>query len=261
MLSARFRRSASVSRAGVRRLTSFALVATLGLLTLTGCRSDPSVAVYAGGQKLTEAKLDQMMDELLAKVPAEQRQPDLVAGLRGELVRFFALTAAAKSYAATTGQTLPAGPVTEIGARFRLPETAEVVQAAAQGVAAVTMFDQAAEKANPQAVPTEDDRRDAYAQLRGPQGEPTGLSYAEARPLLTDEALAKPVTQRELIEGASADVGVSINPRYDRSYPVQLVLDGQKVTAVDVHFGPAGAVVQAPPPAPAGAPGGGHDDH
>jgi len=58
-----------------RRLASIAVVALTGLLALTGCRADPTVAAYVGSERYTEDRIGQIYDDAQAKVTAALGEP------------------------------------------------------------------------------------------------------------------------------------------------------------------------------------------
>ena len=68
------RKSSTMQR--LRRLVPLAMVAVLGVAGLTGCRSNPTVAAYIGGQQVGQKSVNSMVDELSKAVdalPAESR--------------------------------------------------------------------------------------------------------------------------------------------------------------------------------------------
>jgi hypothetical protein len=52
------------------RLASIVVIAAVGVLALSGCRSQPGVAAYIGAQQITENQVTGIVDDVKRKIPA-----------------------------------------------------------------------------------------------------------------------------------------------------------------------------------------------
>ena len=99
-----------------RRLASVAVVASLAVAGLSACRSEPSVAAYAGGAKITEERVQDVWDdarEAFAAAPAPaadaaQAAPATLSVTRADVVRILLSVKVLAEVAKRESLSLPA---------------------------------------------------------------------------------------------------------------------------------------------------------
>lgn len=187
------------------------VIAMLGLLVaggLVGCRADPAVAAYVDDQRINEAEVDAVMDEL-----REVADPAQLPALRDQVVEMRVLTEVAGRYAEQEGLAVPAPDPARIGGEIGLVPEHPYVQLAAGYDAAMAAL---RESLTP-VPPTEADQREVYDQLTA-----QGLTapFEQVQPDLNEQLLGQPVALRNLLTEAVARADIRLNPRYDLVHQV-----------------------------------------
>jgi hypothetical protein len=202
-----------------RRLASIAAVAVLGLLALTGCRSDPAVAAYVGSVRIPDAKVTRIVEQVLAGLPEEQRTGIDKGLLTDQVVHFLVLEEVIDQYAAEHDITVPDADAEAFAREQNLPPDVEFTAAAARFNAALGALAQAASSVKP----TERDQREAYEHAVI-NDQPVQEPFQEVRQYFDEEALGRSLGMRKMLNEAVADADVTINPRYDATFqlPVQI---------------------------------------
>ncbi|MFI7075989.1 hypothetical protein ACIBO1_01685 [Micromonospora sp. NPDC049903] len=234
-----------------RRLVAVASVA-VGLVALSGCRSEPGVAAYVGDHRITEDAVTEVIDDARAKnpEPAEpvpgQQQVRLPG--RGEVVSTLVLGQVCERISAAEG--------------YRPQGQAEAAQVAQQlGISPeATYARQVAElytclsgiPVGSPVAPTEQELADLVAAGKRAGAVPADVTVEQAAPQLDGEQLRQALATRDALAGAVETYDVTVNPRYrPLEFPV-LSFAGQAV-AVGVPLGEPGsdAVTDVSTPRPA----------
>jgi hypothetical protein len=221
-----------------RRFASIAVVAALGSIVLSGCRSEPDVAAYLGDKRITEDQVTAVIDEVQEKIQPDSgmRAParDQVLGTMvfGELC---ARLTAERGYR-SPGQILPE----QVAQQFGVPadtayarHTADLLSCLG-GVPAENL-----------AAPTEEQLADVVARGKAGGALPDTYSLSDAAELDGDQ-LRTALATRKLLTEAAEEFDITVNPRYrPLEYPL-LSFQGN-VAAVSVPLGEAdsGAVIEA----------------
>jgi len=193
--------SARRTRGRSRRLTALVAVAALGLLALTGCRSDPQVAAYVGGTEITQAHLDSVFNGLYPSVSAELKASPEGQQRRASVLQLMVMRQVLDRYVAKHQIVVATPDLTAALQDTNIPRTSEFATVYTRFKA-----DQDAIRAAVKPTPaTEQQKREAYAQSVGfPE------TFAAAEPQLTDVEIAV----RKAVVDAIADADVRMNPRY-----------------------------------------------
>src|SRR5690242_15564510 len=91
-----------------RRLALVAVLALLGALALTGCRSEPSVAAYVGDQKIMVKDIDGVIDDLSGH--QLQVNPAQFGDVRQIILADLVFAEFGKRYADDKGWPAPSSP-------------------------------------------------------------------------------------------------------------------------------------------------------
>ncbi|QSB14272.1 hypothetical protein JQS43_22620 [Natronosporangium hydrolyticum] len=242
-----------------RRLATLAVVGALLAGALTACRADPSVAAYVDGAQITEAEVDEavgeiadllsadldqglaqfqeMLDQQVAQddefdtADAESQYQEYASEQQGQLaeqmqalrtwvVEMRVLTEAANQYADELEITIPAGDPAGMAQELGLPADFAFVAVVADYDAVRSQLQGTLEPAEP----TEADKREVYDNLvaEGHTQEP----YESVQQVLTAEVLAEPVAMRNLFEEIVNGVEITLNPRYDLQFRIEVQLFG-----------------------------------
>jgi hypothetical protein len=229
-----------------RRLSSIAVVAAVGVMTLAGCRSDPSVAAYVGPTQIDDARIVRIVDEFVATAPEDQRGGLNKETLKDQVLHFLVLSKAAGDYAEANDIDVQDPDVEGIAQQQGLKPDIELTEVLAQYSATLSALSGAAKPV----APSEADRREAYDHTTV-QNQPLQQPYDEVKEFFNQETLGQSLGLREILTTALADADVTVNPRYNATYrlPVQIE-NATSWFAVDL--GGAAPVRDAPQePAPA----------
>ncbi|QOC93643.1 hypothetical protein [Micromonospora craniellae] len=236
-----------------RRLVAVASVA-VGLVALSGCRSEPGVAAYVGDHRITEDAVTEVIDDARAKNPAPTEATEPVPGQqvrlpgRSEVVSTLVLGQVCERVSAAEG--------------YRPQGQAEAAQVAQQlGISPeATYARQVAEMytclsgipVGSPVVPTEQELADLVAAGKRAGAVPADVTVEQAAPQLDGEQLRSALATRNALAEAVETYDVTVNPRYrPLEFPV-LSFAGQAV-AVGVPLGERGsdAVTEVSTPRPA----------
>ncbi|MER5455376.1 hypothetical protein ABT008_11395 [Micromonospora sp. NPDC002389] len=236
-----------------RRLVAVASVA-VGLVALSGCRSEPGVAAYVGDHRITEDAVTEVIDDARAKNPEPTEAAEPVPGQqvrlpgRSEVVSTLVLGQVCERISAAEG--------------YRPQGQAEVAQVAQQlGISPeATYARQVAElytclsgiPVGSPVAPTEQELADLVAAGKRAGAVPADVTVEQAAPQLDGEQLRQALATRDALAGAVETYDVTVNPRYrPLEFPV-LSFAGQAV-AVGVPLGEPGsdAVTDVSTPRPA----------
>lgn len=218
-----------------RRFASIAIVTVVGLLALTGCRSDPAVAAYVGGTRILDTKVVQIVEEVLGKLPAEQRASIDAGALRDQVVQLLVVRAVVDYYADENDLTVPEPDADAFAQEQGLPTGVEFTTVAAEFNAGLSALSSRATSV----APTEADQREAYdhAEYQN-QLISTQATFDEVRQILNEQALGSLLGLRKLIVGAADDADVTINPRYNVVFrlPVQIQASQEQQQVISSWF-------------------------
>lgn len=224
------------------RLLAVVAAATLAVTGLSACRSDPSVAAYAAGQKHTVAEVDAIMNELRDLV-----RPDQFGEITNETVRILVIGDVARDYASKHNITIPAANLESFATQNQLPKEKRFTAEAAEFAAALQAVQQTAKPV----APSEADQRAVLAHAVDAQGQPVTDSFETVKQFLGQDAIGTQVGFRDLLAGAIKDANVAINPRYQVSaYQIQFDI-GQVRSFLEVPLVRAAPVVDESTAAPA----------
>jgi hypothetical protein len=209
----------------VRRVALVAALAVLGVASLAGCRSQPTVAAYVGTMKITEAQVNRIVDSVKSQLPAGQlgtyRQRVVSWLVVGELARRLDRERGyplepldRQQYVDLAGQADPKVPALDDGRNL-----SRMAQVHGDWYAAVSAL---LGKAQP-AQPTEEDKHAIfdYALARGEL--PAGTRYEDVIGSLNVAQVAPFIGLRNELRDAATAAHLSVNPRYG---PLVLSLNG-----------------------------------
>lgn len=201
-----------------RRLSSVAVVASLAVVGLSACRSEPSVAAYVGDTRIAESRVQDVWDEAhdaFAEQAKKAGQPVAMPITRADVVRTLVSVDVLDDVAKKASLTLPADlSLADYSNQLRLPETVEFVRLYATADTTVKLLRQRATNAP---APTDDDLREVYDTLLANQGIEPGTPFetfksslqAENRQLVQTSAAV-----RKDIEEVAGTMRIKVNPRY-----------------------------------------------
>jgi len=244
------------------KATRLTVLGLLALAVLAGCRADPAVAAYVDGARITEAEVDQVIDELRAEVGGsiedelaelageldeaalaerETQQFDQLeqqlGAVREQVVELRVLTEAGTRYAEQEGIAVPAADLAQVGTDFGLSPDSSYVAVVAEFVA---VRDALRDSVEPE-PPTEADQREVYEHL---VADGLTVPFEQVRPELNEQLLGDPVAFRNLLTEAVERADIQLNPRYQLVHrvPVQI---GSTQTWLGVPLGESAVVDSA----------------
>ncbi len=190
-----------------RRSTIFAVLVLLAGLAFAGCgRSQPGTAAYVGAVRITEERIDGMVDEVRRSAP--DRTP---AGIRGLVVSTLVLSELAARAAEENSITVPAPSYEEVARSTGLPADSDLVRAIAE-------LDAAGGALIVNATPvqaTEKDLREIYDGLINNQSIPDTTTFEEAsQQIRANASLPGVLGARALLLKHAGKIGLDVNPRY-----------------------------------------------
>src|SRR4051794_31879423 len=106
----------------LRRGALLAAVAVVGALALSGCRSQPNVAVYVGHTSYSQQRVEKMASEL------EQRSPYKGGAARMTVAQWIVQRDVAKQMLTVRHIALPAVDLKDTAAKTKLPPGSELVK-------------------------------------------------------------------------------------------------------------------------------------
>ncbi|WP_203991279.1 hypothetical protein [Micromonospora lutea] len=220
-----------------RRLVAVASVA-IGLVALTGCRSEPGVAAYVGDHRITEDAVTEVIDDASAKNPPPAAADEVPPGQepqlpgRSQVVSTLVLAEVCERVSAAEGyrpegQVEPAQVAQGLGLN---PETGYVRQ-----VAELYTCLSAIPIGAPVA-PTEQELIDLVAAGKRAGAVPAEVTVEQAAAQLDGDQLRQALANRDALREAVEEYDVTVNPRYrPLLFPV-LSFTGQTI-AVGVPLG------------------------
>jgi hypothetical protein len=227
-----------------RRLASIAVVATLGLGTLAGCRPAPTVAAYVGSTEFSDARITRIVDQFVAGLSAQQQAGADRGDLKNQVMHFLVLSTVVGDYAEAKDIDVPPADPAGIAQQQQLAADIELTRVLAEYSAVLGALSGAATSISP----TEADQREAYEHTTV-DNRPVPQPFEEVRQVFNEEALGNSLGIRELLNEALTDADVSVNPRYDGTYRLPLqIQNARSWLAVELE-GP-GVVRDEPAPRP-----------
>jgi hypothetical protein len=190
-----------------RRSTIFAVLVLVAGLAFAGCgRAQPGTAAYVGDVRITEKRIDGMVEEVRRSAP--NRNP---AGLRGLVVSTLVLSELAEKAAKANSIDVPAPAYDEVARSTGLPADSDLARAIAELDAAGGALIQ---KSTP-VQPTERDLRDIYEGLITSQSIPDTTTFEDAKQQLSaNSSLPGVLGARALLLEQAKKIGLEVNPRY-----------------------------------------------
>ncbi|HEY0696433.1 MAG TPA: hypothetical protein VGD43_01315 [Micromonospora sp.] len=237
-----------------RRLVAAATVA-VGLVALTGCRSEPGVAAYVGDKKITEEAVTRIVDELRDTVPSSAEEEghfegdghdhsggqDAAVNLpqRTEVVNLLVLTDLCRRVSEDNGYRPRSQVVPEQWAeRLRLPAESTYVQRKAQFDTCLSGL-----PVDLSARPSEEEFTEVITAAK--QAGLPELSRAEAIQQLDGELLRTALATKRALAGAMESYPVTVNPRYrPLDFPVLSFQSGPAAVSVRLADGTGSPVVE-----------------
>ncbi|MEU1835599.1 hypothetical protein [Micromonospora chersina] len=223
-----------------RRLVAVASVA-VGLVALTGCRTEPGVAAYIGDHRVTEDQVTSILDEMrdgLAASPATAQQASAMLPGRDQVVATLVLRDVCRDLSADKGYQ-PQGQVSaaQVAQQTGLPADAVYPQRVAEFYTCLSGV-----PAGEQAAPSQEELATVIAAGRSAGAIPPDVSDAEAAGQLDGAQLRSALATRKVLADAIGGYDVSVNPRY-RPLLFPLLSFKGDVAAVSVPLGEAGSAV------------------
>ncbi|MGC4894860.1 hypothetical protein [Micromonospora sp. DT31] len=223
-----------------RRLVAVASVA-LGLVALSGCRTEPGVAAYIGDQRVTEDQVTSILDEVregLAASPATAPQADALLPARSQVVATLVLTDVCRKLSAEKGYQ-PQGQITpdQVAQQSGLPAGAAYPRKVAEFYTCLSGV-----PAGEQTAPTEKELSAVIAAGRSAGAIPPDVSDAEAAQQLDGAQLRSALATRKALADAVGGYDVTVNPRY-RPLVFPLLSFKGDVAAISVPLGESGSSV------------------
>lgn len=205
----------------VRRLASVAVVASVAVAGLSACRSEPSVAAYVGGGKVTESRVQQVWDEAREAVTAaaaagpQSAEPVAMPITRSDVVRTLISVDVLTEVARRENVTAPADvSLADYASAVRVPESAEYVRLYARSDSLLKALRQNAQDAP---APTDADLRAVFDVLVAERQIPPGSTFAEfktALPAQNMQLVQSAAAVRNEINEVTGPLRIRVNPRY-----------------------------------------------
>jgi hypothetical protein len=184
-----------------RRLALVAVLPILGVLALTGCRSEPGVAAYVGAKKYTIEQVDALAREV------EGRVRDF-GNVRQTVLSWLIIRETGWAELQRRNLNPAAGDPTGPQIDLQLPAGSPLAQLAADQAVVVSQL----LKTVTPAEPTEADQRAVYGLLdAGGRALPP---FEEVRQYLTKESIGAQLALRSELSGLLKAANVQVNPRY-----------------------------------------------
>ncbi|MFI6821795.1 hypothetical protein ACIBJE_12705 [Micromonospora sp. NPDC050187] len=232
-----------------RRLVAVASVA-VGLVALSGCRSEPGVAAYIGDQRITEEAVTRILDELrddAASSTPEQPATDQPAGQpgapgeprlpgRGEVVSTLVLGEVCQRLSAEKGyRPQNEVPVEQISQQLGYPTNTAYPQRVAELYTCLSGV-----PAGAPVAPTEQEMTDLVKAGKKAGAIPDEVTVEQAASQLDGQQLRTALATRNALAEAVEGYDVTVNPRY-RPLSFRVLSFPGDVAAVSVPLGEAGS--------------------
>jgi hypothetical protein len=217
---------------GARRTAVLAVLAVLGGLILTGCRSQPAVAAYVGGVAISNAEVERIVQDARTKVERGELGSEVhldFAVLRTRTVEALITRELIRQLARDTAVTLPTPDYAGFASANQLPPTFHLTRLLAE---AQTDLTEIAKKASP-FVPTDADRKDAFDRTTI-NGQSVTNPFDTVKQFFDTPEMRQALGTRELLRVALKRHPVDVNPLYGPieiriPFPIQ---DAQSYVAV-----------------------------
>jgi hypothetical protein len=191
----------------VRRVSLLAILAVVGALTLSGCRSQPSVAIYVGNTTYTQKQVEKLATELKAI-------PEFKTGDARKLVtQWIVRRDVARKMLTDRRIALPAVELQQAAQSTGLPATGALVKLYAEYQA----FNGAIQERSTPAEPTDADFAELYRRAKLAGLVQPGTPEAQFRQGLGDQNLQLFATNlgiRNIYLDGIKKAHVTVNPRY-----------------------------------------------
>ncbi|OZV83373.1 hypothetical protein CA850_06915 [Micromonospora echinospora] len=232
-----------------RRLVAVASVA-VGLVALSGCRSEPGVAAYVGDQRITEEAVTRILDELRDDAatstpeqpapgqptgqpgaPGEQRLPG-----RGEVVSTLVLGEVCQRLSADKGyRPQNQVPVEQVSQQLGYPTDTTYPQRVAELYTCLSGV-----PSGQPVAPTEQEMADLVKAGKAAGAIPEEVTVEQAATQLDGQQLRTALATRNALAEAVEGYDVTVNPRY-RPLAFPVLSFAGNVAAVSVPLGEAGS--------------------
>jgi hypothetical protein len=207
-----------------RRLASVAVVASLAVVGLSACRSEPSVAAYLGDSRLTEARVQDVWDEAhdavvkaaAGQAPAGKSGAAVTMPItRADVVRTLVSADVLGKVAKAENVSLPADlTLDEYASSLHVPATTEFIRLYAEADTYVRLLRQGI--TNP-AAPSDADLQEVFNVLAANGQIQEGSTFEQFKTSLPDsnKQLVQTATAvRQEIAEVAKPLDIKVNPRY-----------------------------------------------
>jgi hypothetical protein len=189
-----------------RRVSQVAVLALVGVATLTGCRTEPTVAAYVDQTKITEAQVDRLIADA-TRAAAKPEERGTAAPGRSDVVATLVLGRVCEDVRAKLGFAKQPVSTEQVRQSEGVPSVSRYAQLRADLYSCLTAVPYADQ------TPTEAELRDIYD--RAVAAGLVGQSYEETREqLLSDQGIVQRIAIDRAMTQAAKDANVSVNPRY-----------------------------------------------
>ncbi|MEV4757415.1 hypothetical protein AB0J86_20170 [Micromonospora sp. NPDC049559] len=211
-----------------RRLASIAVIAALGAVALTGCRSNPSTAAYVAGHSYSQDYVDGIMDEV-----EPLARPEMLAGIRQDVVRMLVVRDVARGYAERHNISVPSVDANAFAQENNLPPNLQYTEVVAGYEGVLRAIQQSAASV----APSEADQREVFAHITV-GGRPVSGSFEDVREFLNEQQIGRAVGLRNALREAIEQADVTVNPRYgDLVFQVPVSIQQQAQSWLGVPLG------------------------
>ncbi|WP_203782252.1 hypothetical protein [Paractinoplanes rishiriensis] len=202
-----------------RRLASVAVVASLAVAGLSACRSEPSVVAYLGDTKVTDARVQEVYDEVqekfVAPPGAPAGQPVRVPISRTDVAAALVSSQVLAQVAKERSVSLPADlQLAEYAGSLSLPENTEYVRLFAETDGYVRVL---REKLQNAPEPSDEDLREVFDVLVATEQVNAAGTFEEFKSSLPPQnkqlVQTAAAVRNEIVKAADA-MDIRINPRY-----------------------------------------------
>jgi hypothetical protein len=193
-----------------RRVAFVAALAVLGVVSLAGCRTEPSVAAYVGGTKITEDRVERIVNEVKPVLPKVA-----LSDIREAVVRWIVVGEVADRLAHERGYPVEPANLEDLASQLPVhvngsKEPTELAKVYGKWLAAARAVIQ---KVQPARL-TDDDRRAIFDQAVADGKVPPNATYEQVSPQLDTLGYEQFVGLRDELLDAAKRAHLSVNPKY-----------------------------------------------